>query len=271
MSSLPGTSEHAAERHLEAWAAALAGDRRTLELRGAAELVRNGREPVGGLDGHEALTWLDAPSEALPVERLRDAAAAGVRIVLAVSGLAPEDAAGLAERLGALVAGEQLHVQGTLISGPDGAPGFSPEAVGGSAEPPRRILLTANVEPEELERAASMRLALALEDVHAAQLERLEAAYWSLRRANARLARENLGRHDAAAASVVGPLTTELEETRRRLAIEIEVARQNDEYFQAARAKLDEPHHRAAERLYQVIARLPGGGSITRKALSRGR
>ena len=69
----------------------------------------------------------------------------------------------------------------------------------------------------------------------------------------------------------MGPLTTELEEIRRQLAIEIEVARQNDEYFQAARAKLDEPHHRAAERLYQVIAKLPGGGAITRKALSRGR
>jgi hypothetical protein len=263
MSALPGTPDHAAERHLEAWAAELAGERRTLSLRGAAEL--------DGLDGHDVLAWLGAPAEMLPVERLRDAAAAGVRLVLAVSGLERGDAPSLAERLGALVAGEQLHVQGTLISGPDGAPGSSPAAVGGSEEPPRRILLTANVEPEELERAASVRLALALEDVHAAQLERLEAAYWSLRRANARLARENLGRHDAAAASVVGPLTTELEEIRRQLAIEVEVARQNDEYFQAARAKLDEPHHRAAERLYQAIAKLPGGGAITRKALSRGR
>ena len=263
MSALPGTAEHAAERHLEAWAAELAGGRRTLDLRGAAEL--------DGVTDFEAVTWLDAPAEALPVERLRDAAAAGVRLVLAVSGLERGAAAGLAERLGALVAGEQLHVQGTLISGPGGAPGDAPAAVGGGEEPPRRILLAANVEPEELERAASVRLALALEDVHAAQLERLEAAYWSLRRANARLARENLGRHDAAAASVVGPLTTELEEIRRQLAIEVEVARQNDEYFQGARAKLDEPHHRAAERLYQVIAKLPGGGAITRKALSRGR
>jgi hypothetical protein len=263
VSALPGTPEHAAERHLEAWAAELAGDRRALSLRGAASL--------DGLDGHDALTWLDAPAKALPVERLRDAAVAGVRLVLAVSGLERGTAAALAERLGALVAGEQLHVQGTVICGPDGAPGGVPAAVGTGDEPPRRILLTANVEPEELERAASVRLALALEDVHAAQLERLEAAYWSLRRANARLARENLGRHDAAAASVVGPLTTELEEIRRQLAIEVEVARQNDEYFQAARAKLDEPHHRAAERLYQVIAKLPGGGAITRKALSRGR
>ena len=265
MSALPGTAEHAAERHLEAWAAALAGERRTLSLRGGAAL--------DGVAEHDAITWLDAPAETLPVERLRDAAAAGVRLVLAVSGLERGAAAALAERLGALVAGEQLHVQGTLISGPDGAPGGGglPAAVGSGDEPPRRILLTANVEPEELERAASVRLALALEDVHAAQLQRLEAAYWSLRRANARLARENLGRHDAAAASVVGPLTTELEEIRRQLAIEIEVARQNDEYFQAARAKLDEPHHRAAERLYQVIAKLPGGSAITRKALSRGR
>ena len=263
MSALPGTAEHAAERHLEAWAAELAGERRTLSLRGTASL--------DGLGGHDALTWLDAPAEALPVERLRDAAAAGVRLVLAVSGVERGAAAALAEHLGALVAGEQLHVQGTLISGPDGAPGAVPAAVGTGDEPPRRVLLTANVEPEELERAASLRLALALEDVHAAQLERLEAAYWSLRRANARLARENLGRHDAAAASVVGPLTRELEEMRRQLAIEVEVARQNDEYFQAARRKLDEPHHRAAERLYQVLAKVPGGGALTQKALSRGR
>ena len=263
MSALPGTPEHVAGRHLETWAAALAGDRRTLALRGPAAL--------DGVAGHEALTWLDAPADALPVDRLRDAAAAGVRVVLAVEGLEREAAAPLAERLGALVAGEQLQVQGTLISGLGGAPAETPAAVGAGEDRPRRILLTANVEPEELERAASVQLALALEDVHGAQLERLEAAYWSLRRANARLARENLGRHDAAAASVVGPLTTELEEIRRQLAIEVEVARQNDEYFQAARAKLDEPHHRAAERLYQVLAKLPGGGALTRKALSRGR
>ena len=86
------------------------------------------------------------------------------------------------------------------------------------------------------------------------RVAQLETALASLRRANARLARERLGRHDAGAASIVWQLA----ETRRRLDTEVEVARRNDEYFQAARAKLGEPHHRAAERLGGIVRSLRG-------------
>ena len=47
-----------------------------------------------------------------------------------------------------------------------------------------------------------------------------------------------------------------------------------EEIAAAVRQGVAEPlavAHRAAERLYQVLAKLPGGGALTRKALSRGR
>jgi hypothetical protein len=106
-----------------------------------------------------------------------------------------------------------------------------------------------------------------LSDDDDARVQRLEEAVASLRRANARLMREQLGRHDAAAASLVGQLS----DTRRRLAVEIEVGRRNDEYFQAARSKLLEPHHRAAERLQEIVRSIPGGRALKRRWSARGR
>ncbi len=248
MSALPGVPEDVARRHVEAWAGALGG----------------GREP---------LVVLDEPVESLPVERLRAAAEAGRPVVVAVRDVERSAAEALAERIGAQVAGVQLLVHGSLIAGPGQVPAEAPASVtdGAGADRACRVLLTANVGEDELSRAASAQLMFALESVHGAQLLRLEAAYWSLRRANARLTRENLGRHDAAAASIVGRLSTELKTVKHQLEIEIEVARRNDEYFQAARAKLNEPHHRAAERLFGLLRVVPGGQALSRKALSRGR
>lgn len=107
----------------------------------------------------------------------------------------------------------------------------------------------------------------------AVEIARLERANAELARANARLAREKIAHHDSAASvyvgradrrvldleAVVAERDREIAELRRRLAREIEAAKRNDEYFQAARAKLHERHHRVAEGLHRRLARLRPG------------
>lgn len=92
------------------------------------------------------------------------------------------------------------------------------------------------------------------------QLRALERANEELRRANTRLAREHLGRSDSAAASIIH----QRDEARRLLAIEQQVARDNDRYFQDARRQLQRPHHRAADKLARLIRELPLVGAAAR-------
>jgi hypothetical protein len=268
---IPATHEGVARSHLVAWAEALLGSRRALLIDGRidAAALRSSLEA----ERWDAVRWLDAAADDLPVDALRSAGEAGLRVLLAVRGLDRRQGAGVAERLRGIVAGSQVLVQGSMIASIGGEPPAAVELDTGSVHDGavHRLLLAVNVDEEEASRAAGAVAQLVVDTTFVTQLGRLEAAYWELRRANARLTRKNLGRHDAAAASVVGRLTTELRETSRQLEIEIEVARRNDEYFQGARAKLDEPHHRAAERLYQMLGALPGGRALTRRALSRGR
>jgi hypothetical protein len=266
------TTDDVTRRHVEAWAAPLIEGRRSLVLEGGAD-DPDLRAQLADAERWEAVCWLDAPRTGLPLHLLATAAGAGVRLVLAVRGLDPAAGEGLAERIGGHVVGRQAIVQASLIGDPaDAADGGGPVvslADGGAAA--HRTLIVANAGSEETEGALDAVAGLLAETVDATHVERLETAYRAMRRANARLVRENLGRHDAAAASVIGRLTTELAEATHRLETEIEVARRNDEYFQAARSKLGEPHHRAAEKLYQMIGRIPAGQALSRRLLSRGR
>jgi hypothetical protein len=256
-------------RHVAAWAEPLLSGRQTLVLSEdsddavvLAQLADPGQ--------WEAVSWLDAPRSGLPLHLLATAADAGVRLVLGVRGLDPATAKRVAERLGGRVVGRQAMVQASLISG--AAEQSDPDvSLAGDTGGAHRTLIVANVGEEEAERALDAVAGLHAEPIDAAYIDRLETAYRAMRRANARLTRENLGRHDAAAASVIGRLTTELEKAEYRLGIEIEVARRNDEYFQSARSKLGEPHHRAAERLVQALGRIPAGQAVTRRLLARGR
>jgi 2-polyprenyl-3-methyl-5-hydroxy-6-metoxy-1,4-benzoquinol methylase len=88
----------------------------------------------------------------------------------------------------------------------------------------------------------------------------LERANVELHRTNVRLGRARLGVHDSAAAFTVARVH-ELEE---RLAREIEIAAQNDRYFQAARAVLQSPRHRAVEAIHRRLVRVPGGAGLAR-------
>ena len=94
---------------------------------------------------------------------------------------------------------------------------------------------------------------------------RLERALTELQRANTLLAREQLGRHDAAAATIVGRLEQQAlaarEETRewqRRFEYEQALALQHHQWMKALESKLNAPHHRAAEKLYQLVLKFPG-------------
>jgi hypothetical protein len=81
----------------------------------------------------------------------------------------------------------------------------------------------------------------------------LEEANKTLSEANARLAREKLGVHDSAA----GALGPEMDELRRELAEQREIATQ-------AKAALEAPRYRAVDRLRSIVFRIPGLSAMFR-------
>jgi 2-polyprenyl-3-methyl-5-hydroxy-6-metoxy-1,4-benzoquinol methylase len=165
----------------------------------------------------------------------------------------------------------QYHAEGSLLLDPDDG-----EAVEGVRAPgeahdlawANHWIALVGVAPEAVT-AARMRICAA--PARNEYMRALERANLELRRVNAKLARSHLGVHDAAAAAVIGRLerrTREAEQKARelqeRLDVEIEVALQNDRHFQAARAILESPRHRAVDRLHRAVLGLPGGGGLAR-------
>lgn len=211
-----------------------------------------------------------------------------------------DDARRLADQIGGEVVATQHLTEGSLI-----APDRAPEGAGtvdadvhtgavADGDDAHSWLLAANVTtPRVSSVPVEVRATLTLAPVHRAYTSRLEQANAKLWRSNNRLARESLGQHDSAAAAIVGRLNAEVREatlqtraaelrnleaeTRaarleaeiahlsHRLEIEIEVGRRNDEYFQAARAKLLQPHHRLVD---GVVARTTRVRRVTRRGPS---
>ena len=234
----------------------------------------------------EAIAWTEGLAAADSPERVGDllgqAAQRGLRVAVAVpnSRLLPESAARhslgrreaerLAEAIGGDVVAVQYLAEGSLLE-PAGEPGAAPAArvrrdlIG---DPDDAVAWLVAAGAPVTAGAAEGTLTFAPSGL--AYLTRLERANDELTRANARLARAHLGVHDAAAASVVARFEAQLAaaEARNealeaenkglaeRLGSAVEVARQNDEYFQAARAKLLQRHHRVAEGLYRRSAPL---------------
>lgn len=176
-----------------------------------------------------------------------------------------DEARALASALGAELV--EQHLGEAALIGEAGDSPLQGELVGAAAEPDDACawLLVAGTELTE----AATRLQFNAQPVHRAYLAALEAANAELERANARLARANLGRHDAGAASVVGRIEHETEQAlsearaevarlEARLALEVEVAAQNDRFFQDARATLAKPEHRAASAAIVRAKRVPG-------------
>lgn len=117
--------------------------------------------------------------------------------------------------------------------------------------------------------AVTARLSLAADVNQSRYMRALEEANADLRRINAQLGREHIGRHDAAVATILRRLDEERDsaitnaeirqaEAERRLEIEVEVARQNDALFQQARARLSARPHRAVMALEARAGKIPG-------------
>jgi hypothetical protein len=254
-----------ARAHRARWMEARCGDRAVVRLDGAPDplaALRDAPSPAAFvLDGLPDGGLADAAVDALAaaVER-------GDGVVLAVHGLGdalpaspaeePEAvAARLAERIPGAVVIPQRLAELSII-----AAGDAPVRVELDAEPPAPAdveawLVVAGLpdavpEPEPV--------AVAHSSIHRAYVRWLDAANATLRRANARMARERLGAHDAAAAKTARRIVM-AEREREELREELGRVR-NDamQYFQITQAKLHEPHYRIAEGIVRRAGKVPG-------------
>lgn len=139
-----------------------------------------------------------------------------------------------------------------------------------------------NVDGDTLRRANVRLMAAAVPNQHR-YMRALERSNEELYRTNLRLSREHLGRHDSGAGVTVGRLeraaNADLEEAARlqleverleaRLAMEVQVAFENDANFQSARRQLARPHHRAADKAALVVAEIPFSRRAVRWVMAR--
>jgi hypothetical protein len=221
---------HLLDRHRAEWVASLAGERSVTSLDGAD-------------DGRGALVWVDGYPDGAERERvvatLRELAASGRAVVVGLPADAGGAAAREAERLAAELGGVTLaqHLAaGSLIAGEDGEAG---DVV--------HYLVCANVEAAGASSATDAEVVPLLRGY----VSFLEEANRSLSEANARLARENLGVHDSAAAAVVAELEREVQHQR-------EIAEDKNNQLIQARALLDSPRYRAVDKLRALVFGLPG-------------
>lgn len=179
-----------------------------------------------------------------------------------------EEAMALFARLGEPVVLSQYLAEGSLLLG-GSAPGRDLDGrLVGDAEPEpqwaNHWLAVVNVPRDELRRAVA-RLRIGASANNNEYMRTLERANQELELANQRLARARLGVHDAAAATVLHKYArraieaeARAEQLEQRLAIEVEVAKQNDRYFQDARRALSAPRYRAVDAVRDVVLAIPG-------------
>jgi hypothetical protein len=235
--------------HRVTWAAAVVGEG-VLDLEAVDD-------PSAALDEAPAAVWLDGYSPAARDALVR-AAERGAQLVVAVPA-STDTGEDLARALPGATVVPQVPAGGSLIGAAQAGEVRLNEP--GAREYAVWLLVCANVDVEE----ASARLGVAAGAQLAAQLARLSEAVEALREANVRLAREHLGRHDAAAGAVIGRAERhaqhwreQAEQWRARFEFEQELAIRHHEWFEAARNRLEEPHHRAAERVVAFARRIPG-------------
>jgi hypothetical protein len=267
-----------AAAHRERWIAARCVDRAVVRLDGAPDLLGALRAAVDAAEPG-ALVLDGLPDAGLPAgaaEALAAAVQRGWGAVIAVHGsgdalpAGPTDdpeavAARLADALpGATVIPQQL-AEVSIIAG-DGPLTATLERPEPDPADVEAWIVVAGL-PAEGEGAAPM--ALALRTVHRAYARWLDAANAALREANVRMARERLGTHDAAAATIARKVTA-VQAERDEIHEELLVVR-NDamQYFQITQRKLNLPHYRVAEGIAQRAGRIPGahfvGRLITRR------
>lgn len=228
--------------HRARWAAAVLGD-------GAVDL-RAADDPVAALADATAAVWLDGYVPAAR-EALVTAARRGARLIVAVPA-GSDDGDDLPRALPESTVVPQAVASGSLIGSGSDARVDVHEAA--SPERASWLLVCANVEPE----ATDVRLDVAVSAELATRLGRLEEALEALREANVRLAREKVGRYDAAAGAITGRAEREAAYLKERFEFEQQLAQRHHDWFKAAEARLEQPHHRFADRVYNALRRVPG-------------
>jgi hypothetical protein len=229
--------------HRAAWAAEAAGA-------GAIDLFSE-PDPVAALAGAEAAVWLEGYTPAARAA-VAEAARRGARLVVAVA------EAGEAQALAAAAGGEvvpQALAGGSVI-------GTATEAkvvLDAPAAPEYAVwhLVCANVDVA----ATQARLGVAAGAELSARLARLESALDALQEANTRLAREQLGKHDAAAASIIGKLEERAraaKEWEERFLFEQQLAMTHHEWFMDAQKRLQQRRYVLADRVAGAAGRLRG-------------
>jgi hypothetical protein len=211
------------------------------------------------------------------LEALAAALTAGDERAVVALGAGAETAAELAGRGGRIVASFGTEADAEPLKALPGAVVLRQHAVAGHVllpqageldpgEPPEAVVVLAGFEADEVERAVA---ACGVRLGGSADLQRLERANDELRRANARLTRDWLGRYDTAAASVLGrydaeaeALRAELEWSRGRIVELTEIAAHNDRMYQQERAWRD-------ARRYHVVDWLWARAGIVRRLLGR--
>jgi hypothetical protein len=240
--------------HRLAWATAVLGDD-AVDL-GAAD------DPRAALAPAAAALWLDG-YEPSTLDDLRAAARRGTRLVVAVPARS-EAAEQLASAFDHATVIPQLPAFASLI----GTVATATVNVDAAGSPDRAawLLVTAN-----LDAAPSTQLEVAVDGQLAQQLERLDEALAALQEANVRLAREHLGRHDAAAGSIVSRLERraqlaeqDAEHWKGRFEFEQELAMRHHEWFIDAKERMNQPQYRAADRIVHALRRIPGARLLVR-------
>ena len=207
-------------------------------------LDRHRSEWVAALAAGGRMMWVDdyrgGDEGEADAEAVRAAVADGRPVVVGLPADARGDAEREADRLAAELGGlrvTQRLAAGSLI-GPAGDSGA--DAV--------HFLVCVNVEP-----ASSSMADAEVVPLMTGYVRLLEEANRSLSEANVRLAREKLGVHDSAA----GALGPEMDELKRELAEQREIATQ-------AKAALEAPRYRAVDRVRSLVFGVPGLSALFR-------
>jgi hypothetical protein len=192
-----------------------------------------------------SIEGLSETSDANLRQELRKAAARGVPVVVGFRGGEQwKEAMLLRDQLGDAIVVVQQLAAGSLI-GADARPSDA-----------AHVLVCANLGslPRDGASAELDTSAVPLSSGYVAYLERSNVA---LRDANARLAREKLGVHDAAAATQWTALQNELAEAKRD-------AQNNYDRWIGAKNALAAPRYRAVDKMRDIAFSLPGVGFVLR-------
>jgi hypothetical protein len=240
-------------RHRRDWVVAAAGGREVVDL----DSERDPAASIAKASTDTAVLWIESfsshPDGALRTE-LSSAVARGVPVVAGFGGGDKQwrEAQRLRDQLGGAVLVVQQLAAGSLI----GAHARPSDAA--------HVLVCANLEALSANGAAAELDASAV-PLLSGYVGYLEQSNRALREANVRLAREQLGVHDAAAAAVEAR-RTELEE---QVADQKRQAKANYDLWVEAKNALEAPRYRMVDAVRDIAFSLPGLGFLLRRRSQR--